>query len=190
MLNIRVCSDVPAARSLWKRYWPKGCLFDFWEVRECFQRAYHRPPHFIVAEKNGRFAGMMALSWIEEGAYFGHFPGEVWHGRTWLEQNRLVAHTEDAARALMENAPDPVRIRYLLPLDRYDGPEAEPVVDEIGYLFHPGRHGFSFDSYWSGFPGKSRKKIRNEISWTKTVSLIDTRAMLLIICIGIFQGFN
>jgi hypothetical protein len=131
-------------------------------VRACFQRHFQQPPHVLVAERRGTFGGLLALSWIDEERYFGHFPGELWHGKTWLEQNRLPAVSPQALAALWEAAPQQTRLRYLHP----DGALPEngaAALDEIGYLFRPPQYGYDFNRYLAAFSGKTRKKMRSEL---------------------------
>ena len=164
MTQVRIFQDLKAAETLWQRHWPRRVLFDLWPVRACFQAAFNRPPCFLVATRNGQYCGMLALSWIEEALCFGHFPGEVWQQKTWLEQNRLIAADPEAAHALLCRIPDgAINIRYLLP---GPGLPTEPAaeIDEIGYLFHPGLYDYAFPAYLQSFSGKSRKKLRRELA--------------------------
>jgi hypothetical protein len=106
---------------------------------------------------------MMALSWIAEEKYYGHFPGEIWHGKTWLEQNKILASSPEAFRLLWDMAPAETVIRYL---DHPYRPSwgSHMSLDEVGYLFYPRQVGYRFDKYWHDFSGKSRKKIMRELN--------------------------
>jgi len=161
MTDVRVCKDLGEIQHLWRQYWPEKCLFDFWPVRAAFQRQFQHDPHFLVAERQGDVCGMLALSWIDEEHYFGHFPGELWHGKTWLEQNRVLAEDEAAFEALWEAVPDVAQVRYLHP-DSYMPTGASITVDEVGYLFRPPHYDYDFNAYLAEFSGKTRKKIRCE----------------------------
>lgn len=164
MTTVRVCEDPEECRLLWERLLPQECLFDVWAVRACFHDHFQHPCHFIVAERGGRPVGLLPLSWIDDAEYFGYFPGETWHGKTWLEQNRIVAKGPSIRRLLLEAVPFPLHLRYLV--DDMPGTHGDFLsrVDEVGYLFHPGRYGYSFSSYWDSFSGKSRKKIGRELT--------------------------
>jgi hypothetical protein len=162
MLKITVCRDLEAARRLWRRHWPRYCLFDLWEVRACFQEQFRHPPYFLVASRDGAVCGLLALSWIAEAGCYGHFPGELWHGKTWLEQNRIVAVDSVVAGALISGLPRETRIRYLVSHDHLHL-DTEAAVDEIGYLFFPGRYDYDFDTYRQSFPGRTRRKMRAEL---------------------------
>jgi hypothetical protein len=116
----------------------------------------------LVAERRGTFRGLLALSWIEEDQYFGHFPGELWHGKTWLEQNRFIADGPVVCEALWEAVPNAAQIRYLHP-DSDLPAGAAVALDEMGYLFRPVQYGYDFSAYMAVFSGKTRKKMRVEI---------------------------
>jgi len=167
MLEIRLIEDLEAARRLWLCQWPRFGLFDLWPVRACFQGPFGRRPLFLAAERSGETVGLLALSWIEEEGCFGHFPGETWHGETWLEQNRIVARDAEVRQELLDHVPGPVRLRYLSPEAVQTGAE----VDEVGYLFFPRRYNCSFDTYLQEFSGKSRKKLGRELDAVKTPGL-------------------
>jgi Acetyltransferase (GNAT) domain len=166
MPKISVCQDLELAERLWRRHWPRKCLFDLWPVRACFQDQYSRRPHFLVASQAGECRGLLALSWIEEENYYGHFPGEVWQGKTWLEQNKIVAADSRVARLLLDHAPEETRIRYLTSNDhQYTG--AKIALDEVGYLFFPAQYDHGFEAYCQTFRGKTRKKMRAELERLK-----------------------
>lgn len=167
MLKVHVCSDLEKAESLWRRHWPRQCLFDLWTVRACFQRHYHHQPHFLVASRGHQVRGLLALSWIEGERCFGHFPGEVWQGKTWLEQNKIIAVDSATAGALLDHIPQGTQIRYLCPDHRLDKVH-RAAEDETGYLFFPGQYQYAFQGYWNTFAGKSRKKLRSEMERLKS----------------------
>lgn len=162
MLNVTVCNDLEKAQRLWQRHWPRHCLFDLWPVRACFQDQFNHAPHFLVASQADTFRGLLALSRIDEENCFGHFPGELWQGKTWLEQNKIIAVDSRVARALLAHLPWGTKIRYLNPCDHLHT-ESQPVVDEIGYLFFPRQFDYCFESYRRTFTGKTRKKLRAEL---------------------------
>lgn len=164
MVHIRYCTDDAECRKLWEKLWPKEDLFDLWPVRDCFHRAFGRPPLFIVWEENHRPKGLLALSGLDCGSSFVHFPGETWQGKTWLEQNRIIHYRPDMGWDLLNAVPGSAHIRYLIsdPCPASHGHQAD--VDETGYLFYPGAHGFTFQNYMSLFSSKTRKKLKAELA--------------------------
>jgi len=157
--HLRICEDRSECRRVWERIWPRAGLFDLWEVRACFDAAFDRPPRFLVLERDGDPVGLLALSWIAETSSFGHFPGETWQGRTWLEGNRIPAHDAGTHDVLLAAIPDGTEIRYLVP-DAIGRAPAQ--VDEIGYLFYPAACGGTFGGYVSRFSRQSRKRLGRE----------------------------
>jgi hypothetical protein len=166
MLKVTIFKDIDKAQALWQRHWPQHCLFDLWPVRVCFQDQFNHTPHFLVASQGDKFRGLLALSRMDEVNCFGHFPGELWQGKTWLEQNKIIAADSRVARTLLEHMPWETNIRYLNPSDHLHT-ETEVAVDEIGYLFFPQQFGYRFDSYLQSFAGKTRKKLRSELERLK-----------------------
>jgi hypothetical protein len=160
MNDIRIAQNEDECRELWEHLWPQKVVFDLWPVRACFMKHYQRPLFFLTGKTEDRL--LIALAWIEEEKYFGHFPGETWQGKTWLEQNKIIGAADRAPQALLENIPGKISLRYLDDhfLFRSGSHTAE---DEIGYLFIPSQYDFSFDAYRQAFPGKTRKKFDQEI---------------------------
>ena len=163
MDTVQVFQDPGVCRRLWERFWPKECIFDLWPVRACFMKHYQRPLFFILAGRDHRESRLLALTWIEEEGFFGHFPGEIWQGKTWLEQNKITGTGRQSLQTLVDNLPEKCFIRYI------DGDflptwENAVSIDETGYLFFPKQYNFSFESYKNVFPRKSLKKINREIN--------------------------
>ncbi|MFH2010269.1 MAG: GNAT family N-acetyltransferase [bacterium] len=170
-MHLRVCDDLDEGRVLWQHCWPSETIFDCWSVRQCFADQYRRPVRFLVAEEAGLPVGFLPLAWIEEEGYWGCFPGEAWNGRTWLEQNRIPAASPAVRAALLEAAPEPTRLRYLIPSSLPAASDQSESVDEVGYLFEPGRYDYSFDCYHAQFSGKTRKKLRRELGRLEALSV-------------------
>ncbi len=163
MDTVHVFQDPDICRQLWERFWPKECIFDLWPVRASFMKHYQRPLFFMLAGRDRRESRLLALTWIEEEGVFGHFPGEIWQGKTWLEQNKIPGTGRQSLRMLLNKLPGKCFIRYI---DDEFLPNREGIVsiDEIGYLFSPKQYNFSFEDYKNMIPRKSRKKIDREIN--------------------------
>ncbi len=163
MDTVNVFQDPDICRQLWERFWPKECIFDLWPLRACFMKHYQRPLFFILAGREHQESRLLALTWIEEEGVFGHFPGETWQGKTWLEQNKIPGTGRQSLQMLLNSLPDKCFIRYID--DGFLPPWKSVVsIDEIGYLFFPKKYNFSFEDYKNEIPRKSRKKIDREIN--------------------------
>lgn len=163
MIKIQNCRDLNKCRALWERFWPQDCVFDLWDVRSCFAKHYAHAPEFLIAEEDGSVIGMLPVCWIEETQRYSFFPGELWQGKTWLEQNKIISCRPYAADALLDHVAKPMHLRYLLPDTFLGSYGREEVIDETGYLFMPGQYDYSFDRYMADFSARSRKKLKREL---------------------------
>jgi hypothetical protein len=141
---------------------PSEYLTDLWEVRDCFHSHFGNRPNFVVAGKGDDILGLLPLSWIEELGCYGFFPGEIWKGKTWLEQNRIICNGVYGIGDLLSTCNQPYHLRYLTSLPGV--PEGQETVDEIGYLFIPPDHGYDMSNYLGKFSGKSRKSLLRELA--------------------------
>ena len=161
MCRLRTITDVDACQELWQRNMPRERLTDLWEVRACFHRHYQRPLRFLVAEEGDESAGFLPLSWIEEANCYGYFPGEVWHGKTWLEQNRIPGADDRVLSALQGQCVSGLHLPYLLPLASCT--HECYAVDEVGYLFLPPRYDYDIANYFGEFSHRSAKRLQREL---------------------------
>jgi hypothetical protein len=162
MPRIRFISDLEECRQIWQYVMPAESVADLWEVRDCFQRHFRHRPNFIVAEDSRGICGLLPLSWIEECCCYGYFPGEIWHGKTWLEKNRVYTRGRTQVPDLLAQCTSPYHLRYLLPDPGWS--HAEMAIDEIGYLFLPPRYDFEMQNYFREFSRKSIKQILREVA--------------------------
>jgi len=162
MPRIRFVSDLEECRQIWQHVMPTESITDLWEVRDCFQRHFKHRPNFIAAEDSRGICGLLPLSWIEESKCYGYFPGEIWHGKTWLEKNRIYSRGELLPSDLLAQCASPYHLRYLLPHSGWS--HAEMALDEIGYLFLPPNYDFDMQNYFREFSHKSIKQILREVA--------------------------
>lgn len=157
-----VYEDPEQCRRVWEKLWPAKGLFDLWQVRSCFHEVFSRPLHFRVVEQNNKPVGLLALCWDGEKQQYVQFPGETWQGKTWLEQNKIIAQTPEVMTELLDSIPGPVHLRYL-DWNPQLGLSNCLETDEIGYYFYPALHDFSFENYYQSFSGKFRKKLKADL---------------------------
>jgi hypothetical protein len=162
MPQLTISEDLEECRRAWECLGPPERFFDLWPVRNAFQESFGRPPRFIIAGNGGgKPQGLLPLSWIEEEGRLGCFPGETWHGATWLEQNRIIASDAETLQGMIEFAPEPIHMRYCVP-DRIPEGFSAAEDDETGYFFYPGNYEFSFTRYMDEFSRKSRKQLARD----------------------------
>jgi len=169
MYRIRTVSDPDECRRLWQENIPQELISDVWETRDCFNRHYGHRPHFVVAEQSRRARGLLPLSWNEETGSYAYFPGETWAGKTWLEQNRIVAANQQMLHGMLAALEHPYHLRYLKADSSAVGYLDQ--VDEIGYHFLPPQHNFDLDRYFDEFSHKTAKRLRKELAAWQTRNL-------------------
>lgn len=162
MSKPRIVTNLSECRLLWERFIPQETLWDMWDVRACFHRHFQRPLCFIVAEGAHGETGFLPLSRVDEAGCYQYFPGETWHGATWLEQNRIVADSAAMTQALLESCPGTYHLRYLTPNPAV--PTMQKTVDEIGYRFLPPQYAYDLQNYFHEFSGKSVKRLKRELA--------------------------
>jgi hypothetical protein len=162
MVRVRTITDIGECRELWEKLMPGELVSDLWEVRACFHNLYDHSPRFILAEENGRVVGFLPLSWNEETGQYNYFPGETWEGKTWLEQNRIIADSSAILHTMLASLDGPYQLRYLRKEGCWSGPDE--LVDEVGYLFIPATYGYDVDRYFEAFSHKTAKKLQKELA--------------------------
>jgi hypothetical protein len=162
MRRVRSTSDLEECRLLWQQLMPEELVSDLWDVRCCFHSQYGHRPHFVVAEDNGRVEGFLPLSWNQETGQYNYFPGETWEGKTWLEQNMIIADNRETLNAMLTSLDKPYSLRYLK--NNRCWSRNDEQVDEVGYLFLPETYGYDADRYLDSFSHKSAKKLRKEVA--------------------------
>lgn len=160
MTGVRYITGLDECRGLWQGLMPRDNLTDLWAVRASFHDSFKRAPLFLVHETGGVPDGLLPLSYVAERGDYAYFPGETWHGLTWLEQNRLVAANRDVAVRLLDAVPAECNIRYL---DEYSACVSQAETDETGYLFHPEDCGRSLDNHLAKLPAKRRSQYRKTV---------------------------
>lgn len=161
-MNIRMVQELDECARLWERLGPAKTFFDLWDVRMCFQQSFQRPPCFVVAQLAETIVGLLPLSYVEENNQYVFFPGETWHGKTWLEDNRFYFRDLDVLGEMFDFVNLPINMRYI-DADRVLDLLEWICEDEIGYLFYPGRYEYSFANYVGDFRRKAFKGIARDV---------------------------
>jgi hypothetical protein len=162
MTRKRTVTDLDECRALWSFLGRTRYVSDFWEFRLCFHRHFQNRPHFLLLEDHRGILGMIPLCLLEKEDMFVFFPGETWHGKTWLERTPIYCREREALPKLLSACPPRTYLRYM-EADKADE-AVELELDEIGYLLHPPGVHFSLDEYHKRFSWKKLKAIKKEIS--------------------------
>ncbi len=60
-VTFEIVREIGRCRELWLRFSPLESLFDWWDYRLVFHRAYQAEPHFLLVAKDGRETGVVPL---------------------------------------------------------------------------------------------------------------------------------
>jgi hypothetical protein len=176
MLKLSLHTSYEECRFLWDRYIPQRVIFDLWDVRDAFNKTFMRRLCFVTAEKNGATVGLLPLCEIPETGTLGYFPGEAWHGKTWLEQNRCIADSRETLDAMISFAVNRTGLKYHLRYLISDSNLGTETEDETGYLFTPAQYGCTMEGYYATFSGKNAKKMKKESSvYEKSIKVVYDR---------------
>lgn len=162
MYKLKIVDDTEECACIWKKHWDAASIFDLWDVRNCFVESYKRDNVFVVLENDGGIEGVLPLSWMGESNFYSFFPGESWHGKTWLEQNKVFAVDNNVFQILIDNIPGPAHMRYMSANSLYFNENL--TFDESNYHLYLGEFDYSFDGYMQKFSSKSRKNLSKEVS--------------------------
>ena len=162
MIRTRTVTDLDACRALWNSLSRTRCVSDLWEFRLCFHRHFQNQPFFLLLEDSRGILGMLPLCLLEKEDMFVFFPGETWHGKTWLERTPIYCRDREALPELFYACPPGTYLRYIEAEEAVPPPGLE--LDEVGYLLHPPELHFNMDEYHKRFSWKKLKAIRKEIS--------------------------
>ncbi len=161
---LRVVSDITQCECLWNRFIGHDpmSIFDLWVVRDIFHSRYGHTPFFVLDEGSSGTRGFLPLSAIDEQGCYGFFPGETWHGQTWIERNRFYAESPSVLDGMTASLDGYFNLRYIEAEKMPVGYE-DFALDETGFLFCPPDYGYSYDTYLEVFPRKSLKKLMREV---------------------------
>ncbi|MFH1700638.1 MAG: GNAT family N-acetyltransferase, partial [Candidatus Zixiibacteriota bacterium] len=86
----------------------------------------------------------------------------TWEGKTWLEQNRVIARNRDTLDTMLASLDKPYNLRYL----RNDAGwnDNRESIDEVGYLFLPESYDYDINQYFERFSHKTAKKLNKELA--------------------------
>ncbi|MBN1831741.1 MAG: GNAT family N-acetyltransferase [Deltaproteobacteria bacterium] len=162
-------SELEECERLWHRLIRPKSISDLWEFRLSFQRYYDHRPCFLLLEDREGIAGMVPLSYIENGDLFVFFPGELWKGKTWIERTPIYVREPSLVSEVLSSCPDRTYLRYMDISEELD--VSGLSVDEIGYVLYPRDLDPDLTGYRARFSNKKLKAILKEVrSYTENAS--------------------
>jgi hypothetical protein len=106
-LQIEIISDINSCFELWKKFSPSKTLFDTWEFRLAFHKAYQYKPYFLLLKNQYEELALLPL-WYEDEKkeYF-------WFGSDWQEEVRFFGRDPSYVPLLLFLAPSPLSLNAI-----------------------------------------------------------------------------
>ena len=106
-LQAEVISDIGSCSELWNKFSPRKTLFDLWEFRWAFYKAYKYKPYFLLLKGQSEELALLPL-WYEhdEMRY-------CWFGGDWQEEARFFSKHPKYIPVLLSLAPSPLLLNAI-----------------------------------------------------------------------------
>ena len=121
--NIEIISEIEHCRKLWKEFSSQKTLFDTWEFRFAFYRAYGYKPYFLILKENFKNIALLPLWYDETKKKY------TWFGSNWQEEVRFFAKEPNYILALISAAPSSL---YLNAIAK---DSVEPIKNKIKFEY-------------------------------------------------------
>ncbi len=100
--SLHVIQNINECKKLWKTFSPNKVLFDDWDFRYQFHKAYKYTPYFISLMKNNRPTALLPLDYDSVNHRYQWFGGE------WQEENTFFSDNDEIIPFLLALAPRPL----------------------------------------------------------------------------------
>jgi len=119
--NIEIVSEFKRCYALWKEFSSQKTLFDTWEFRLAFYRAYRYKPYFLLLKNGSKNLALLPLWYDETKKKY------TWFGSDWQEEISFFTKNPDYLPLLISAAPSPL---YLNAISKES---IEPIKDKISF---------------------------------------------------------
>ena len=106
-LQIEIISDISSCSALWERFSPQKSLFDVWEFRLAFYKAYKYKPYFLLLKNRSEELALLPL-WYEDDKMRYR-----WFGGDWQEEVRFLSKHLKYIPILLSLAPSPLLLNAI-----------------------------------------------------------------------------
>lgn len=159
-MEFRVETDFENCEKLWQEFSASKNLFDLWEYRLPFYKAYKYNLHFIVGSISGKKIGVLPL-WHEKdkGIY-------TFFGGTFPEPNSFFLKDKTKIGEFLNQAPANTLLYYLSESENIHFPFKE---SDPSYYLPISKYNFSLNAYLVSFKRKHRKNLKRDIQIFKKI---------------------
>ncbi|MFA5050894.1 MAG: GNAT family N-acetyltransferase [Patescibacteria group bacterium] len=158
-MKFKIVSDYKEAKELWQMFSPNQCLWDLWEVRDCFIKGTNYPLYFIVGYDGDEILGILPLWYNPEQEYYSFIGDDL------PEENRLFLKDKKLISEFLKQCPANTYLDYLSQDDKFFFPSFKTVVHPDDCYYHLNLTDFSsFDDYLQGFSKKHRNNLKCDLN--------------------------
>lgn len=108
-VHIEIITDHQKCKYLWNKYYPQKSLFDTWNFRYSFHKAYKMDPLFYVLKRHDEILAILPLC---KNPYTQRYS---WFGSDWCEDSKFITIHPNYISILMLLAPRPLYLGCLEP---------------------------------------------------------------------------
>jgi len=152
--QMETISDIVSCFELWKKFSPRKTLFDVWEFRLAFYKAYKYKPCFLLLKNRSQELALLPL-WYEDDTQ-----RYCWFGGDWQEEVRFFSKRPNYIPILLSLAPSPLllnaiaqdAIRPLKREVRFEEDEPKYILDLSKFRNH--------EDYLATIKKKTRQNLR------------------------------
>ena len=106
-ITVEIISNIKKCASLWREFSPQKSLFETWEFRYAFYKAYKHKPHFILVKNKSENLGLLPLWYDKDKKRYS------WFGSDWQEENAFFVKNPNLIPFLLYLCPSPVLLESL-----------------------------------------------------------------------------
>ncbi len=106
-LQKEIVSDIASCFELWDKFSPRKTLFDVWEFRLAFYKAYKYKPYFLLLRNRSEDLAFLPL-WYEDDEM-----RYCWFGGDWQEEVRFFSKHPKYIPILLSLAPSPLLLNAI-----------------------------------------------------------------------------
>lgn len=164
-INVKVHSQIDECYDLWEKFTPKKTLYDEWDFRYAWYKAYEYKPYFYTLYEGGKPLGVLPLWFDEEKKRFEIF------GSYWQEDNSFFVEDEKFIDLLFAIAPTPVYLGSLLSTTDWTKRKVykELEVDDPKNIKDITKYS-SMDEMLSSFGKKERYNLRSDFNHIQSMN--------------------
>jgi len=106
-LQTEIISDIGSCFELWEKFSPRKTLFDVWEFRLAFYKAYKYKPYFMLLRNRSEELALLPLWYEDDKTRY------CWFGGDWQEEVRFFSRHPRYVPVLLSLAPSPLLLNAI-----------------------------------------------------------------------------